>query len=113
MLRFDHLFPNASAQDFALFTLALQSAISRAEQSRPARVFRSRKMPRSPVRNVGVNSRSVKHALRHLFALALIVLGPLASAQQVTIGVGNFKPYFDGNSGLFTDLIIEVFKEMP
>ena len=58
-----------------------------------------------------------KHALYFMFARSWIVpaliFTSLASAQEVKIGVGNFKPYFDGNTGLFTDLIVEVFKEMP
>ncbi|HXA47041.1 MAG TPA: transporter substrate-binding domain-containing protein [Burkholderiaceae bacterium] len=57
------------------------------------------------------------HAMHRFFAVTMLVsamaLLPRAMAQELKIGVGNFKPYFDGNTGLFTDLIVEVFKEMP
>jgi len=65
------------------------------------------------MRHSGDYPFAFRHTVRRLVLLALIILAPLVCAQEVKIGVGNFKPYFDGKSGLFTDLIEEVFKEMP
>ncbi|WP_419905478.1 substrate-binding periplasmic protein [Kiloniella sp.] len=38
-----------------------------------------------------------------------------AAAKEVTIGMGNFEPYYigDDNTGIFTDLIIAVFDRLP
>ena len=52
-------------------------------------------------------------------ALSALILTPLLTpvvqAKDLKIGVGNFPPYFSekGNTGLFTDLILETFKLMP
>jgi len=46
----------------------------------------------------------------------LMSFNPFSSqAQEVTVGMGNFEPYFieQGTSGIFTDLIRAVFKQMP
>jgi len=46
----------------------------------------------------------------------LLGINPFSSqAQEVTVGMGNFEPYFieQGTSGIFTDLIRAVFKLMP
>jgi polar amino acid transport system substrate-binding protein len=65
------------------------------------------------MRNTGACRFAFQHTMRRLLIVALIILASQVSAQQIKVGVGNFKPYFDGKSGLFTDLIEEVFKEMP
>ena len=38
-----------------------------------------------------------------------------ASAKEVTVGMGNFEPYFieEGDTGIFADLITAVFRYMP
>jgi len=63
----------------------------------------------------------VKRAGRNLRPQAWLIfclfsINPLSSqAQEVTVGMGNFEPYFieQGTSGIFTDLIHAVFKKMP
>lgn len=53
--------------------------------------------------------------MRLFVVLSALALAPLAYAKDLKIGVGNFPPYFadKGNTGLFTDLILEIFKLMP
>ena len=58
------------------------------------------------------------HDLRRRFWLLVCLLSmnsvPL-QAQEITVGMGNFEPYFieQGSGGIFTDLIRAVFKQMP
>lgn len=55
--------------------------------------------------------------LRRLVILMLIIIfTPVpASAKGLSVGLGNFKPYFirEQNSGLFTEIIKETFSLMP
>ncbi len=62
--------------------------------------------------------KSLRHKLHPAVWLSFCLLGfnPIASqAQEVTVGMGNFEPYFieQGASGIFTDLIRAVFNKMP
>ena len=51
-----------------------------------------------------------------LACAAYLIIGlPQASAKELSVGMGNFKPYYieSENSGVFTDVISAVFREMP
>jgi len=55
------------------------------------------------------------HKFTTILLTAFLLGVPGASAKDVTIGMGNFEPYFieDGNTGIFGDLIKAVFRHMP
>jgi len=61
--------------------------------------------------------RHVSLTVRYLLgcAVALLLCLPAASAKELSVGMGNFKPYYieSDNSGVFTDVISAVFREMP
>ncbi|KLN59615.1 hypothetical protein WH96_17165 [Kiloniella spongiae] len=50
-----------------------------------------------------------------LFCLGLFCLSARAESKEVTIGMGNFAPYYiaEGETGIFTDIIAAVFHELP
>ncbi len=50
-----------------------------------------------------------------LFCACLLFFSPTVSAKEVKVGMGNFAPYYiaDGQTGIFTDLIIAVFEKLP
>ncbi len=57
---------------------------------------------------------SINHFLQAALA-CFVMSSALAAAQPITVGMGNFEPYFieEGQSGIFTELVDAVFKEMP
>ncbi len=50
-----------------------------------------------------------------VFSFIVISLTPVASSQELMIGLGSFEPHFvkKGDTGLFTDLIKEIFALLP
>ncbi|WP_218044245.1 substrate-binding periplasmic protein [Kiloniella majae] len=50
-----------------------------------------------------------------LFCLSLFFLSSQAESKEVTIGMGNFEPYYIAadETGIFTDIITAVFQEIP
>ncbi len=50
-----------------------------------------------------------------LFVFIMICLIPVAQAEELMIGLGNFEPHFikEGDTGLFTDLVKETFAILP
>jgi len=55
-------------------------------------------------------------ALHHILFISLLVFTTTPMAHQVIkIGVGNFPPFFieKGNSGIFIEVIDEIFKQLP
>lgn len=53
--------------------------------------------------------------LHTLLATTLLVTSITSQGQQVTVGVGNFEPYFiaKGRTGLFTELLDAIFAGIP
>jgi len=49
------------------------------------------------------------------YTASLLVCLPAASAKELTVGMGNFKPYYieSESSGIFPDIVSAVFREMP
>lgn len=50
-----------------------------------------------------------------IYTFSLFLCLPSASAKELVVGMGNFKPYFieSEGSGVFPDLVTAVFREMP
>jgi ABC-type amino acid transport substrate-binding protein len=50
-----------------------------------------------------------------IIVFLLMIASHHLQAKKITVGVGNFEPFFDekNKSGLFFDLVKEVFKNMP
>ncbi|WP_254055019.1 ABC transporter substrate-binding protein [Kiloniella sp. EL199] len=50
-----------------------------------------------------------------LFCLGLFFFSSQVSGKEVTIGMGNFEPYYiaEGETGIFTDIITAVFQKIP
>ena len=49
------------------------------------------------------------------FLVVFFVSFSPAKSEEITIGMGNFKPYFisESETGIFTDIITAVFRQMP
>jgi polar amino acid transport system substrate-binding protein len=62
-----------------------------------------------------VISATFVNRIIRLAILCLAVASTLATAKPITIGMGNFEPYFieKGQTGIFTDLVSAIFNEMP
>ncbi len=61
-----------------------------------------------------VNLRRLQKNLLAISSVVLLVFSE-AAAKEVKVGMGNFEPYYiaDGKTGIFTDILIAVFRYLP